>query len=179
MAKQVNHSATELNDALEHVMYEIWKHKQSVADYRNIVQVCGEAAVEFRVLHNWALLEFFYGPPRHSDRFVASEFISDWHPTHDRAALSWLDPYIDRCNTMLRPISTGRVAKGKTGLKHWNQDWPETEPYIDRAISEFLTGLSDDHKAICLKWIDRWFDPDRPGSAELADLAPALGRTDS
>ena len=179
MEKRENHSAVELADALEHVIYEIWKYKESIALYRKLVGICGEAAVEFRVLHNWSLLEFFFGPPRQAGRIVASDYISDWDSTHDRAALAWLDPYVERCHTMLSPISTERVAMGNTGLKHWNQDWPEIDPHIDKSISEFLGGLSDEHKTICLKWTGHFLQPGKPGSMELAGLVTALGRVSS
>jgi hypothetical protein len=179
MEDEDHHSAAVLVDALEHVTYEVWKYRQSVADYRKLVNAGAEVAVEFRALHNWSLLEFLFGPPRNADLIVASEYISDWQLTHDRAALPWLDPYVARCHTMLSPISTGRVAMGNAGLKHWNQHWPDIEPHIDRAISEFLNALSDHHKSICLQWIDRWFRPGAPGSKELMEIASALGRSSS
>ena len=175
MVRRDHQSPELLADALEHVIYEIWKYNQSVGDYRNIVQTGGDAAMEFRVLHNWILLEFLYGSPEHLDRIVASDYIADWHLTHGRATKLWLDPYVDRCRTMLSPISISRVTKGKAGLRPWTQEWPDIEPYIDEAISEFLRGLSADHKTICRQWVDRWFRPGKPGGEALASLASALG----
>jgi hypothetical protein len=154
MARHEHHSATELSDALEHVMYEIWKYKQSAADYNQIVQVGGDAAIEFRVLHHRVLLEFFYGPPKHRDNIVAWEYISTWQSTHDRADVSWLDPYVNRCHTMLAHISTSRADIAKRGLKAWGQEWQRVETHLDQTISDFLSGLSDDHKTVCLQWID-------------------------
>ena len=179
MEDESRHSADLLADALEHVAYEIWKYKHSVADYRKLVDAGAEVAVEFRVLHNWSLIEFFFGPPGNADRIVASEYIGGWQASHDRAMHPGLDAYVDRCHTMLSPISAGRVAMGKAGWKHWNQYWPDIDPHIDRLISEFLNALSDDHKSICLQWIDRWLRPGAPGSKELAELASALGRASS
>ena len=109
MTKDTRHSPTELSDALEHIMYEIWKYKQSVAEYDQILKAGGDAAIEFRVLHHRVLLEFFYGPLKHEENIVAWEYISSWQSTHDRAAVPWLDQYVIRCHTMLAHISTNRA----------------------------------------------------------------------
>src|SRR5437763_6207963 len=90
MAKHSKHPAPELIDALEHVIYEIWKYKQSVVYYQSIVQVGGDAAIEFRVLHHRVLLEFFYVPSKHQDNIVAWEYIEDWQMNHNPARLAWL-----------------------------------------------------------------------------------------
>lgn len=46
-------------------------------------------------------------------------------------------------------------------------------------ISDFLGGLSDDYKAICLRWIEGWLENFQPWSKVLADLLPALRETRS
>src|SRR5947207_3093968 len=103
-----SHTPADLSDALEHVIYEIWKYKQAVADYNRIQQVGGDAALEFRVLHHRVLLEFFHGPAKHKQNIVASEYVADWDSSHARSRLSWLDAYMNRCHTMLAHISTHR-----------------------------------------------------------------------
>ena len=174
MAKHKLHTPPELSEALEHVMYEIWKYRQSVADYRAIQQVGGDAAVEFRVLHHRVLLEFFYGPPKHEENIVAWEYITNWKAAHDRNKIPWLDAYVHRCHTMLAHISTNRSAIAKQGLKDWGQEWLIVEPHLDQTISDFLGGLSDRHKKLSLRWIDRWLEVSRPWSSVLAEIAPAL-----
>lgn len=78
MIKHEKHSPAELSDALEHVIYEIWKYRQSVADFAPIFQVGGDVAIEFRVLHHRVLLEFFYGPAGHKDSVAAWEYTGNW-----------------------------------------------------------------------------------------------------
>src|ERR1700704_395526 len=119
MAKHKQHSTAVLSDALEHVVYEIWKYKESVADFSQIRVVGGDAALEFRILHHRVLLEFFYGPAKHADNIVAWEYISTWRSSHNRANVPWLDEYVKRCHTMLAHISTTRDEITKHGLKNW------------------------------------------------------------
>jgi hypothetical protein len=157
-----------LSDALEHVIYEISKYRQSVADYSQIYQVGGDAAIEFRVLHHRVLLEFFYGSRNlHPDNIVAWEYVSTWQVAHDRAKILWLDAYMDRCHTMLAHISTSRSEIARGGLKAWGQEWQTVERHLDQTIPEFLGGLSVDHKTICLQRIDQML-------SSRWDLAPAL-----
>jgi len=47
MATHRQHLAVELSDGLEHVIYEILKYKQSVADYSQIRRVGGDVVIEF------------------------------------------------------------------------------------------------------------------------------------
>lgn len=174
MAKHTKHSTSELSEVLEHVMYEIWKYRQSAADYNQILQVGGDAAIEFRVLHHRVLLEFFHGPPKHRDNIVAWEYINTWQLTHERAKFLWLDAYVARCHTMLAHISTSRADIAKRGLKAWGREWRVVEPHLDRTISDFLGGLSVGHKMICLQWIDLWLKVSSPWSKVLTDLVPTL-----
>jgi hypothetical protein len=155
-------------------MYEIWKYRQSAADYYQILQVGGDAAIEFRVLHHRVLLEFFYGPPKHPNNIVAWEYIGTWQSTHDRAKIPWLDAYTHRCHTMLAHISTSWAEIAKQGMKDWRQEWQTVEPHLDQTISDFFGGISLDHKRICLYWVDLWLSVSRPWSNVLLELAPAL-----
>ncbi len=164
------HDPSDLNDALEHVVYEMWKYRQSVADYQKIG---GDAAIEFRVLHHRVLLEFFYGPAKHRDNIVAWEYIDDWQSGHDGASLPWLDGYMTRCHTMLAHISTTRTEMKKRGLKDWRNEWKVVEPHLDQIISDFLGRLSNDHKKICLRWLNEWMNGDYPAKHALKGLAAA------
>jgi hypothetical protein len=169
-AKHTKHDPANLNDALEHVVYEIWKYRQSAADYIQIMQAGGDAAIEFRVLHHRVLLEFFHGPAKHEDNIVAWEYIDDWQQTHDRTKIPWLDSYMTRCHTMLAHISTARSKMAKSGLKSWGNDWKIVEPHLDQAISDFLRGLSKEYQKICSQWIETWFRGHHPGNAVLKEL---------
>jgi hypothetical protein len=84
MANHHKHHPTDLADALEHVVFEIWKYRQAVAYYPQISHAGGDAALGFRVLHHRVLLEFFYGAPKHQDNILAWEYVDDWQQTHDR-----------------------------------------------------------------------------------------------
>lgn len=174
MPNHIKHAPSDLNDALEHVVYEMWKHRQSVADYQKILHAGGDAALEFRVLHHRVLLEFFYGPAKHRDNIVAWEFIDNWQSDHDRAALPWLDGYMTRCHTMLAHISTTRTLMKKRGLKDWGDEWKVVDLHLDQIISEFLGGLSKDHKRICLQWVNEWLNGNHPGKDALNDLATTM-----
>jgi predicted nuclease of predicted toxin-antitoxin system len=94
LTKHNQHDPRDLADALEHVMYKMWKYKQSVADYQQITVAGGDAAIEFRVLHHRVLLEFFFGPAKHPDNIVAWEYIPDWEREHSRGNLKWFKEYI-------------------------------------------------------------------------------------
>lgn len=174
MAKHKEHSAAVLSDALEHVVYEIWKYKQSVADYSQIRVVGGDAALEFRILHHRVLLEFFYGPAKHADNIVACEYISTWQSSHNRTNVPWLDEYVKRCHTMLAHISATRVEITKHGLKNWGLEWQKVEPHLDQVITDFFGGLSDDYKKICLQWINCWLRGCGPWSRVLEPLVSGL-----
>ena len=174
MANHTKHDPPELNDALEHVVYEMWKYRQSVADYQKILHAGGDAAIEFRVLHHRVLLEFFYGPTRHRDNIVAWEFIDGWQSNHDGAALSWLDGYRTRYLTMLAHFSSTRTDMKKRGLKDWRDEWKVVELHLDQVNSDFLGGLSKDHKRICLKWVNEWLNGNHPGKDALKGLAVAI-----
>ncbi|MBE7545328.1 MAG: hypothetical protein M9913_16015 [Bryobacteraceae bacterium] len=174
MPRHTKHSPTDLNDAIEHVVYEMWKYKQSVSYYGEILQAGGDAAIEFRVLHHRVLLEFFYGPARHQDNIVAWEFIDDWQSTYDRSGLPWLDDYMTRCHTMLAHISKTRTDLNKRGLKAWNSEWQVVEPHLDQTISEFLGGLSANHKRTCLYWMQLWLKGSHPGRDALRGLVPLV-----
>jgi hypothetical protein len=175
MSRHKKHDPHELDDALEHVVYEIWKYKQSVAHYGLIRHVGGDAAIEFRVLHHRVLLEFFYGPPKHQDNIFAWEYIHDWQRTHEVTKLTWFDDYMRRCHTMLAHISKTRSEMAKEGRKAWDTDWRVVEPHLDQTICNFLGGLAEDHKDICLKWVDKWSKGGHPGNDVLAGLATTLG----
>ncbi len=176
MSSHRRHDEQELVDALEHVVYEMWKYKQSVAYYSEIAGVGGDAAIEFRVLHHRVLLEFFYGPPKHRDNIVAWEYVDDWQQTHDRGKLPWLDDYVKRCHTMLAHISTTRAEIAKRGLKDWGKKWQIIEPHLDRTISDFFLGLSMDHKSTCQQWMNRWLGGNHPGANVLKDLVAIIQR---
>ena len=158
MPEHRRHTPQELADSLEHVVYEIWKYRQSVADYDRIFKAGGDAAIEFRVLHHRVLLEFFHEPRKHKDNIAAGDFIDDWSRTHDGATLPWLKPYMNRCHTMLAHISTTRSDMAKRGLKRWGGDWKVVEPHLDSVIAEFLKGLSEEHRMICRAWVSKWMN---------------------
>lgn len=168
------HPPADLTDAIEHVVYEIWKYKQSVANYDELLRVGGDAAVEFRVLHHRVLLELFYGPAKHQDNIVALEFIDDWQSAHHRSRPPWLDEYMTRCHTMLAHISTTRTEMKKRGLKAWGREWQVVEPHLDQTIIEFLGGISVDHKRTCLSWIRCWLKGNHPGNAVLRGLVSLI-----
>jgi hypothetical protein len=174
MARHTKHGPDDLKDALEHVVYEIWKYKQSVTDYARIQAAGGDAAIEFRVLHHRVLLEFFYGSPKHEDNIFAWEYIDDWRKTHDSKKVPWLRGYMARCHTMLAHISTKRSEMAKRGLKDWGKDWQTVEPQLDKIILAFISGLSVGHKEIFRGWIKRWASTN-PGSRALSDLAAIIG----
>jgi hypothetical protein len=153
MRKHTKHLDPDLVDALEHIVYEIWKYRQSRAYYVAIWNAGSDAALEFRVLHHRVLLEFFYGPWSHADNIAAWEYVADWRSTHNRASVVWLDQYMKRCHTMLAHISTARSEMSKLGLKAWGGDWETVEPHLDQTITDFLRGLSSHHKKICLDWM--------------------------
>jgi hypothetical protein len=168
------HSSSELIDALEHIIYEMWKYRQSVAYYEKIQLAGGDAALEFRVLHHRVLLEFFYGPPKHRDNIVASEYIDDWNVLHDRAALPWLNDYVTRCHTMLAHISVERSRLKRAGLKSWGSSWMIVEPHLDRTIEEFVVGLKKEHRRIALDLVNDWRHASWNGGEVLDALLPAL-----
>jgi hypothetical protein len=170
MAKHKKHHPTVLVDALEHVVYEIWKHRQSIVYYPQILRAGGDAALEFRVLHHRVLLEFFYGPAKHADNIVAWEYIDDWKQTHDPNALPWLDEYMTRCHTLLAHISTTRSELAKRGLRDWTNDWQVADSHLNQTIRDFLGGLSQDHKTICHQWIRKWLKNNHRGNDVLAGL---------
>ncbi len=176
-AKPSKHSASDLHDALEHVVYEIWKYRQSVKYYHQILQAGGDAAIEFRVLHHRVLLEFFYGPHKHKDNIVAWEYIDDWRQTHDRTKLRWLDDYTTRCHTMLAHISTTRSKMAKSGLKSWGKDWSIVEAHLDQTISDFLGRLSKEHKKTCSQWIGAWLKGPHQGNDVLAGLVAVVSES--
>jgi len=171
MASHETHDPSDLHDALEHVVYEMWKYKQSVAYYGEISRVGGDAAIEFRVLHHRILLEFFYGPAKHPDNIVAWEYVADWQRTHDRRNLRWLHQYMTRCHTMLAHISKTRTEMAKRGLKDWGKEWEIVEPHLNQTIADFLGGLPKGYKETCLCWINRWVTGSHPGNSVLNDLA--------
>jgi hypothetical protein len=174
MARHRKHDSPDLHDALEHVMYEIWKYKQSIAYFAMIQQVGGDASIEFRVLHHRVLLEFFQGPAKHKDNIVAREYIDSWEQTHDPAKLPWLDDYMTRCHTMLAHISTTRSAIAKSGDKSWGRGWPGVEAHLDRVVVDFLRALSNDYKETCRQWLDKWLAGLHPGKDVLKELTAAL-----
>jgi hypothetical protein len=177
MTRHKKHDPHDLVDALEHVAYEIWKYKQSVAHYGQILHAGGDAAIEFRVLHHRVLLEFFYGRPKHQDNIVAWEYIHDWQRTQDVKKLTWFDDYMQRCHTtMLAHISKTRSEMAKRWLKDWGNAWQVVEPQLDQTICNFLSGLANDHKDTCLKWVTEWSKGRHPGNDVLASLAAILGR---
>ena len=155
MNKHKKHPNPDLVDAIQHIVYEIWKYKQSVADYRQLQRAGGDAAVEFRVLHHRVLLEFFYGPPKHPDNIVAWEYIDDWQQTHCAASVAWFDRYMKRCHTMLAHISTQRSEMAKLRREDWGADWQIVEPHLDKTIREFVDGLSTEHRRVCLQWANQ------------------------
>jgi len=163
-----------LDDALEHIVYEIWKYKQSVAQYESICRVCGDAALEFRVLHHRVLLEFFYGPPKHKNNIVAWEYVAGWETSHGRTNITWIDCYLSRCHTMLAHISTERTRIARSGRKPWNEEFDTVEPHLNDTIKEFLNSLSANHKEICRTWVSRWNSQSYGGSQFLKELADAL-----
>ena len=175
MAKHKQHDLTDLADGLEHIVYEMWKYRQSVAYYEPIAAVCRDAAIEFRVLHHRVLLEFFYDrKPKHEDSIFAWEYIADWDRTHDRTKLPWLDSYMIRCHTMLAHVSKARSDMAKTGLKSWGTVWPIVESHLDSVIPDFLKGLSEGHKIICRKWVNEWLNGPYAGRDVLKALAAYL-----
>lgn len=171
MPAYTKHAPEDLNDALEHVIYEMWKYKQSVMLYEQISKAGGDAGIEFRVLHHRVLLEFFYGPRKHRNNIVAWEFIDDWASTHNRNSIPWLEAYMTRCHTMLAHISKTRTDMNKRNLKDWGVEWQIVEPHLDQTILEFLGGLSKDHKVTCLSWINRWSNGPYVGRGALTHLA--------
>ncbi len=171
MPAHTQHSQSDLNDALEHVAYELWKYKQSVMYYR---QIMGDAALDFRVLHHRVLLEFFYGPPKHINNIVAWEYVYDWQNTHPRGNILWLDQYMTRCHTMLAHISTERSRLSRSGLKAWDRDWDEVEPHLDKIIAHFLHGLPPDSKIVCHRWFHQFLTGPHVGKDVLHDLIAAL-----
>ena len=175
MARHKKHNSPDLVDALEHVVYEIWKHRQSVAYYPQILRVGGDAAIEFRVLHHRVLLEFFYGPAKHQDNIVAWEYIDDWQETHDGTKLLWLDDYMMRCHTLLAHISTTRTEMAKQGIRGWASEWQTVDPHLDQTTSDFLGGLSPDHKKICRQWITKWLNGNHTGNDVLVGLDTVIG----
>jgi hypothetical protein len=174
MAKHRTHNPGDLDDALEHVVYEMWKYKQSIWCYGPILQAGGDAAIEFRVLHHRVLLEFFYGPAKHEDNIVAWEYIGNWQQTHPSAALSWLGNYMTRCHTLLAHVSKTRTDMAKAGLKNWGKEWPAVEAHLDQLISEFIYGLSNDHKVICRGWTSKWSAGPFACNDSLKDLVAML-----
>jgi hypothetical protein len=174
MARHTKHVPSDLDDALEHVVYEMWKYKQSVAHYSEIYAAGSDAAIEFRVLHHRVLLEFFYHSDGHPDNILAWEYVHDWRQTHNPASLPWLAGYLDRCHTMLAHTSKTRTEMENRGLKVWGQEWETVEPHLDQTISEFLGALSADHKATCRKWINRWLNGPYPFNEVLTKLAPLV-----
>jgi hypothetical protein len=174
MARHQQHDPQKLDDALEHVIYEMWKYRQSVAYYGQILAAASDAAIEFRVLHHRVLLEFFYGCPKHEDNIVAWEYINSWQQTHDPVAISWLESYMNRCHVMLAHVSNARTDMAKQGLKSWSGLWPIVEPHLDKTIRDFLRALSADHKTICSRWISAWSKPNVPYNSVLAELGAVL-----
>ena len=173
---QKTHDPSDLVDALEHVVYEIWKYKQSVAHYFEICAAGGDAAIEFRVLHHRILLEFFYEPPKHKDNIGACEYIEDWKCTHNRANLKWFKDYMTRCHTMLAHVSRARSEIAKRGQKAWDKEWQIVEPHLDETVRDFLGRLSAEHKQTCLEWIRRWSGGNYPGSDVLPTLIALIGQ---
>lgn len=176
MSKQAKHNAADLNDALEHVVYEIWKYRQSVTHYQQILQAGGDAAIEFRVLHHRVLLEFFYCPHKHKDNIVAWEYVRDWQQTHDRANVPWLDDYMTRCHTMLAHISTRRCQIKKSGFKSWT-NWNIVEAHLDQTIPDFLGALSKEHKKTCSQWIEMWLKGNHQGNDVLMGLVAVVNQS--
>ncbi len=175
MAKHKKHNLQDLADCLEHVVYEMWKYRQSVTYYERILQVAGDAALEFRVLHHRVLLEFFYDrKSKHEDNIVAWEYIEHWEQTHDSTNLPWFKSYITRCHTMLAHISKARTEMAKRGLKSWGADWEAVEPHLDSVIADFLNRLSEEHKTICRKWVNQWLNGPYGGRDVLTALATCL-----
>jgi hypothetical protein len=171
MKKHRKHSASDLDDALEHVIYEMWKYRQSIAHYGPISKAGGDAALEFRVLHHRILLEFFYGSPmKHPDNIFAWEYVDGWERMHLRAGVPWLDSYMTRCHTMLAHISTKRTEWAKRGLKNWGSEWPRVEPHLNQIISDFLNSISSNHKAICSRWMSQWLAGPHVGNDVLETL---------
>jgi hypothetical protein len=170
MSPHSRHTVSDLSDALQHVVYEMWKYQQSVVDYSKILEVGGDAAIEFRVLHHRVLLEFFYGPAKHRDNIVAWEFIDNWQSTHNRAGVVWLEDYMNRCHTLLAHVSTTRTELQKRGLKAWDRDWLVVEPHLDLTISDFLGGLSSDYRKICQDWVNRWINGNHQGMHALKEV---------
>jgi hypothetical protein len=163
-----------LVDALEHITYEIWKFRQSVALYEALQRVGGDAAIEVRVLHHRVLLEFLYGPPKHEDNIVAWEYVPDWQQTHARVNVPWLDNYMRRCHTMLAHISTTRSEVMRLGLKSWGDEWQTVEPHLHHIIGEFLTAMSAGHRTVCLGWINGFVACNQPGGDTLMGMAQLL-----
>ena len=174
MAKHIKHDPPDLDDALEHVVYEMWKYKQSVGYYEPIRHVGSDAAIEFRVLHHRVLLDFFYGRPTHEDNIVAWEYINGWNQAHEVTKVPGLNDYMTRCHTMLAHISKTRTEIAKRGLKSWGNDWSIVEPHLDQLISDFLGGLTIHHKQICRNWVITWSTGPYPCNDSLGDLLAIL-----
>ena len=174
MPKHVQHDQADLDAALEHVIYEMWKYKESVAYYEPTLRVGGDAAIEFRVLHHRVLLDFFYGVAKHQDNILACEYIPGWRQTHDPKSQPRLSSYMTRCHTLLAHISKSREAIAKAGGKSWSKHWPVVEPHLDAVINDFLCGLTVSDKKICSDWITRWSTGSYPGNDPLNAIAAAL-----
>ncbi len=174
MAKHRPHSPAELDDALEHLVYEVWKYRQSVK-YCAQLWPFGDVAIEFRVLHHRVLLDFFFGSPIHRDNIVAREYVADWETSHDRRGQVWLAAYLTRCHTMLAHISVTRTEIARAGLKDWSDEWLTVEPHLDIVIVEFLRALSPRQQKICANWIKRWSAACYPGGDALVGLAASAG----
>jgi hypothetical protein len=78
---------------------------------------------------------------------------------------------------MLAHISTNRSVIARDGLKSWGRGWREIEPHLDTTIADFLHGLPQDHKNVCLMWMNLWSEGDRPGKHVLKGLAETLSRS--
>jgi hypothetical protein len=174
MAPHRPHSPDELNDALEHIVYEIWKYRQSVKYYAQLLRF-GDVAIEFRVLHHRILLDFFYSGPKHADNVLAQEYIADWTKRHDPKGQSWLDDYLRRCHTMLAHISVTRTAIARAGLEDWGDEWPRVEAHLNKIIIDFLRALSPERQELCSKWINKWSADRFPGGDALVGLAASAG----
>jgi len=171
MGKHIKHRDSDLRDGLEHIVYEMWKYKQSIRYYGPIRAAGGDAALEFRVLHHRVLLEFFHGPAKHPDNILAWEYCANWDSAHQQP--TWLESYRVRCHTMLAHISVQRTVLASKGLKDWGAEFLIAEAHIDQLIAEFLATLVESHKEICRQWIGKWYLK-CPGSDVLSELMVSL-----
>ena len=139
-------SVVELERAAEHVVYEFRQFAHARVHFAKLRGTPNpDMALEFRVLHQRILLEFFHTTvdERRERNILAADYITGWDATRPE----WYRSYIERCHRLLAHISLDRSVLAKDWSPWWGSDpAQDVERHLLRQIQKFLKRLPGEFK---------------------------------